>query len=70
MMDRCQFQGCENDSEYGAHGIRDKQVYSEYWCARHFKEQQREVEMQEESNVFSLIRSVALDVSKTGTRSL
>jgi len=66
-MDQCDFPGCQNESEFGAHGIRDKQVYSEYWCGRHFREQQREFEIKEQNNVFSLIRSVA---TKTGTRSL
>lgn len=67
LMDRCQFPGCEIESEYGAHGIREKQVYSEYWCGKHFREQQRETEIHEKHDVFSLIRSVA---QETGTRSL
>jgi hypothetical protein len=24
--------GCGKESEYGAHGIRDQEVYDEYWC--------------------------------------
>lgn len=24
--------GCPAEAEYGCHGIRDGQVYSEYWC--------------------------------------
>lgn len=31
-MDRCN--KCGMESHYGAHGIRDGKVYSEYWCER------------------------------------
>ena len=30
MIDPCQ--GCQGESDYGAHGIRDREVYDEYWC--------------------------------------
>lgn len=48
MNGKCQ--GCENESDYSAHGIRDGGIYSEEWCTecwakRHRGQRHIDVEM-------------------------
>jgi hypothetical protein len=37
----CQKTGCNSESKYGAHGVRNGSVFSEYWCDKHYFEIQR-----------------------------
>lgn len=41
MSDQCC--RCGGESQVGAHGIRDREVYSEYWCEKCFASKDKEV---------------------------
>lgn len=34
--------GCGSESDYGAHGIKNEEVYSEHWCSACWNKKDRE----------------------------
>jgi hypothetical protein len=39
---------CGDESDYGAHGIKNGQIYSEYWCATCWSERGRKPFMRDD----------------------
>lgn len=56
MIERCHFKGCIKESEYGAHGIRENAVYSEYWCSDHYRSRETS---EKTENALELVRKIA-----------
>lgn len=52
-MLNCQFPNCKKPYEYGAHGVRDGKLYSEFWCSKHLRDKKPK------QDVLEFIRSIA-----------
>jgi len=59
----CIYPGCLEDSDYGAHGIRDGEVYDEYWCFTHYHQRERDKWDEAHAERLSKKRLDKLDVS-------
>ena len=54
-MDKCQV--CGETADYGCHGIRDGEVYSEHYCEKHYNAKKRGRELEESKPEESAVQS-------------